>query len=128
MDGTFGQFIPSFGAEDLIGAAGAILPGLSQDHSFRTTAGFFNTSATPVVVTVTAYDSSGSAIASATVPAGAGQEGAINGILNTLGIAPRSNVYLKIESSIPNGVYAWASMVDNLSTDQTFVRPMLLGQ
>jgi len=77
-------------------------------------------------VTLTAYDGTGHVITHAIYTVPAGQEISINTILSALGIAPQSDVDLEVESDLPSAVYAWASMVDNLSTDQTFVRPLLI--
>jgi hypothetical protein len=125
-NGTFGQFIPSFGAEDLIGAHGAILQGLSHNDAFRTNAGFFNTSAAPVDIRVIAYSGGGSVLSQTVYTVDAGHELAVNGILVSLGISPQSDIDLKVEVSTAGAVYAWASSVDNASTDQTFVRPIAI--
>jgi hypothetical protein len=122
--GTLGQFIPSIGADDLIGAHGAILQGLTDDANFRTNAGLVNTGSGDANVTVTAWSSDGEQLAGKTYTVAGGQSIFIGGILRDLGIAPRANVYLSLISSVPNVTYAWASYVDNKSTDQTFIRPI----
>jgi len=78
------------------------------------------------VITVTAWNGDGEQLASKDYSVAAGQTVFIGGILRDLGIAPRANVYLRLISTVPDAAYAWASYVDNKSTDQTFIRPIAL--
>ena len=103
-----------------------MLQGLSHNDAFRTNAGIFNTGDMRAVISVTAFDSAGKELGRLSSSIDAGRELAINGILVSLGIAPQSDIYLRVESDVPGAVYGWASSVDNASTDQTFIRPILL--
>jgi FG-GAP repeat len=124
--GTLGQFIPSFGPEDLVGTAGAILPGISHNQAVRCNLGLVNTAVAATAVTITAYDAEGVAIASKVYQVQGGQTLLIGGVLIDIGAGQQNDTYLIVEASIPGAVYAWASFVDNRSTDPTFVRPFLL--
>ncbi len=48
-------------------------------------------------------------------------------IFDNLGVAPQTNAYLQLATTPSDFVYAWASYVDNKSTDQTFIRPIRIG-
>ncbi len=130
-NGTFGQFIPAFGTDDLIGSKGAILQGLSQSASdasgFRTNMGFFNASAASVAVTVSAWNPDGSQAGSkiyTVLPSQAiFQQRIINDIAPGVTV---TNGYVKVVPSAQGAIYAWASSVDNVSTDQIFVRPIAI--
>jgi PKD repeat protein len=126
--GGFGQFIPAFGEEDLAGSAGAILPGLSQsatdDSGFRTNLGLVNTGAEAVDATLALFSPTGAKIAETTWRVEAGQALFKSRVLAE--IAPGSEVdggYLVVRPSIPGKLYCWASSIDNVSSDQIFVRP-----
>jgi hypothetical protein len=47
-------------------------------------------------------------------------------ILSDLQVAPVANVHLLVIPSAPNALYAWASLVENNSSDQMFIRPHVL--
>jgi hypothetical protein len=55
-----------------------------------------------------------------------GQAIQVNRIIFDITGGELSNGYLTVTPSTGGAVYAWASYVDNVSTDQTFVRPILL--
>jgi hypothetical protein len=48
-------------------------------------------------------------------------------ILEDLGVTPQTNANLQLATIPSDRVYAWASYVDNKSTDQTFIRPIRIG-
>lgn len=122
-EGTLGQFIPAFGAEDLIGPGGAILQGLTENEAFRTNAGLLNTAEEGASVLVECRDGGGALLASKSYAVAGGGTLFIGRILADLGVAPVENVYLHVRASAPDSVYAWASSVENASTDQIFIRP-----
>ena len=124
--GTLGQFIPSFGAENLIGARGGLLQGISEDDTVRCNAGLVNTGTSAADAVITAYSSDGQQIASKTYHLEGGQTVFIGHILLDLGAGPRTDTYLIVTSPVPGVLYAWASFVDSKSTDPTFVRPFIL--
>ncbi|HEX7679754.1 MAG TPA: hypothetical protein VF713_16610 [Thermoanaerobaculia bacterium] len=125
--GTLGQFIPSFGSDDLIGANGVILQGLSENESFRTNAGFVNVGNQDAVVIALAWSSTQLLPALNLYLVRPGQPLFIGSILEDLGVAPQTNAYLQLATTPSDLVYAWASYVDNKSTDQTFIRPIRIG-
>ena len=124
--GTLGQFIPSFGAENLIGPRGGLLPGISENQAVRCNLGMVNTSAAAADVLITAYGVDGQPIAAKTYRVEGGQTVSVGRILRDLGAGQQNDTYLIVKSSVPNALYAWASFIDNKSTDPTFVRPFIL--
>jgi len=122
--GTLGQFIPAFAAPELIGTSGAILQGLSQNSRYRTNAGLFNTAATPVNVTVSVWRPDGISAGQKVYTPAAGQSIFIPQIIKDITGADVTDGYLRIVPTAGGAIYAWASFVDNVSTDQTFVRPI----
>jgi PKD repeat protein len=125
LSGTLGQFIPAFGTEDLIGAQGAILQGLSESGGFRTNLGIVNVSTGAAALTAEVWSRDGVKIGEKTYHVGAGQAAFIGRVmLDVTGRQDISDAYLRLKASASNALYAWASYVDNRSTDQTFVRPL----
>jgi hypothetical protein len=122
--GTLGQFIPSFGSDDLIGANGVILQGLSENDKFRTNAGFVNVGRVDAVVIALAWGSTQLLPDLNLYLVRPGQPVFIERILADLGVAPQTNAYLQLATTPSDLVYAWASYIDNKSTDQTFIRPI----
>jgi hypothetical protein len=122
-NGAYGQFIPAFGSAELIGAKGAILVGLSENAAFRTNAGFVNRASIGVEIAVSAW-SGAAKLAEKTYLVPANQTLSAGRVLLDLRLSGVSNIYLKIVPAATNAIYAWASSIDNRSSDQTFVRPM----
>jgi len=125
--GTFGQFIPGFGPGETIGTNGAILQGLSESSAFRTNMGLINSGAASVNVTVSLWKSDGSKVGEKVYTLGAGKSHFVSKVMSTdLGGSNISDGYLKVTPSSGGAVYAWASSVDNVSTDQIFVTPLAI--
>lgn len=124
--GTFGQFIPGFGSSDLIGSKGAVLLGLSDNAEFRTNGALINRSDSDQAVTVSVWGADGVKINEKPYTVPANRSLVVLRILNDIGAPGVANVYLKIVPATANAIYAWASSVDNQSTDQTFIRPIAL--
>jgi len=125
--GTLGQFIPAFGPADLVGTKGALLQGLSENAGYRTNLGFVNTSAAAVGVTMSVWSKQGIKLNEKVYVIAGGQSVFVSRIIRD--IAPGAEIadgYLKIVPSDPDALYVWASYVDNVSTDQTFVRPIAI--
>ena len=123
--GTLGQFIPAFGPADLIGSNGALLQGLSENPGYRTNLGLVNTSAATVGATISAWRKDGTKLSERVYVLAGGQSLFVQKIFqDILAGAQVADGYLKIIPSNPDALYAWASYVDNRSTDQTFVRPL----
>lgn len=123
--GSYGQFIPAFGVPDLSGAFGVVLPGLSENPAFRTNVGLVNSGNDPVSVRATLYSPAGVRLGEATWTVDARQSLFLFRPLRSL--APdgtATDAYLDLLPSSAGSIYAWASMVDNRSSDQTFIRPL----
>ncbi|MGZ4810949.1 MAG: hypothetical protein ACXV7D_16620 [Thermoanaerobaculia bacterium] len=73
---------------------------------------------------VSAVGAAGSELAQKTYGMEAGQALSIGRVVLDMGIAPQADIDLLVESNVAGAVYAWASVVDNTSTDQTFVTPL----
>jgi PKD repeat protein len=128
--GAFGQFIPAFGAAQLIDGNGAIFQGLSQaaddTSGFRTNMGIINTGLSNASMAITVYRKEGSVAGRRSYSVSSGQPIFISKILSDVvgSSASLEDAYLKVVPTIPGAMYSWASMVDNRSTDPTFVRPL----
>lgn len=119
------QLIPSFGSDGLIGDRAATLTGLAEDTAFRTNFGAVNVSATPVELTITAFNTDGVQLGTTHYTIGAHQDTFAPRILSALGLSGRSKVQLRVTSSVAGAVYAWASIVDNASGYASFIAPVL---
>jgi hypothetical protein len=122
--GTFGQFIPAFGPEDLFLASGAFLTGLSDDESVRTNVGLVNVSERPLDALLRTRTNDGTLVGEKNIAVPARTSLFLYRFLNDLGVGSLSQVRLEIVPSRAGALYSWASIVDNRSTDQTFVRPV----
>ncbi len=125
-NGTLGQFIPAFSQSELIGTSGAILQGLSENAAVRTNIGLINTSGAPVSVTVAVWTAEGTKVNERTWNLTGGEAISINRVVTEITGGELSDGYLTVNPSAAGAIYSWASYVDNVSTDQTFVRPILL--
>ena len=126
MAGTFGQFIPAFTSADLIPATGAIFHGISENASFRTNMGFVNRGSAVVNVLVTVWNREGDKLGERTYAVEPGQTVVKTRVVLDLGVSTLSHGYINVNPTPGGAVYAWASSVDNTSTDQTFNRPINL--
>jgi len=124
--GTFGQFIPAFAADDLLTSRGALLQGLTENEAFRTNLGLVNVGASSAAATLTLWKTGGSKIGEKTFTVEAGQSVFLYKIIaNQFGNSDVADTYIKIVPSVEGSIYAWASSVDNTSTDQTFIWPLV---
>ncbi|MDX1583268.1 MAG: PKD domain-containing protein, partial [Thermoanaerobaculia bacterium] len=122
--GTLGQFIPGFRRSDLIGASGGLLQGLSDDADFRTNLGIVNVSDREVGVTIEAWTGGGVKAGEQFRIVQANGTLFIPTALSTISDSEITDGYVIIRPGTGGAIYAWASYVDNRSTDQTFVRPL----
>lgn len=125
--GTFGQFIPGVGRSELIGAKGAVFQGISENETFRSNMGMFNRGMAPVDAIVSVHQKNGVKSGEKTYAVGPGQAIAVSRIVNDAGVPSLTDGYIRIVPSAGGSLYAWASSVDNTSTDQIFIRPFLLA-
>ncbi len=125
--GTFGQFIPGFSREDLMPTLGAMFLGISENAAFRTNMGLVNRGSATISARVSAWRMDGAKVGEQVFEIAPGQTLVKLRVMNELGAAGISDGYIKVVPSAAQSLYAWASSVDSLSTDQTFVRPLSLG-
>lgn len=129
--GTFGQFEPGMTRSQalsqgvLVGIGNVTSnPTLANGQSFRTNIGFFNPNDAPTTVALELRDSNGNILGNATVNlapweqiqmplAGSGGVFAVNGDI------PTGAVYFLSG----NPIFAYASVIDNVSGDASFVTP-----
>lgn len=123
-NGTLGQFIPGFGRSDLIGTAGGLLQGLSDNDAYRTNMGLINVSSNGVGVTVEVWEGNGAKAGESFYAVPAGQTLFLGSAVKTIAGKNIQDGYVVVRPGAAGAVYAWASYVDNRSTDQTFVRPL----
>jgi len=123
-EGTLGQFIPAFDRTLLFGTAGAILPGLSDNAAFRTNFGAMNVSATDQDIRVEIFADDATKLGERSYHVRAGEAIFVGRFLAAITSRSVEDVYVRVTPGTPGAIYAWASSVDNRSTDQTFVRPI----
>jgi len=116
--GTFGQSI------DLVAAYGSTqyVPGLRNDASFRTNAGFVNTSDQTIGVTLSLISASGATIANGFValpPKSQGQYG-LGSLFPGVNVNNLGNVTLQAHTDNGAVLFAFGSIVDNVSGDPVF--------
>ena len=125
--GTLGQFIPAFGPESLLGSAGAILQGLSQDTGIRTNMGIINVGDADASLTVSVWSKDGVKRGEKIYPVLAGQSRFVGSVMaDIVAAADITDGYLRVTPSTPGSLYVWTSYVDLRSTDQTFVTPIAI--
>lgn len=122
--GTFGQFIPAFHPSDLFAEEGAILPGLRDDEAFRTNVGLVNVADVDLGVTLRLVGDDGGVVGSLfrVVP----RQGSLflAGCARLIAGGEAVSGRIEVKPGAAAAIYAWASMVDNVSSDPTFVRPV----
>jgi PKD repeat protein len=130
--GSYGQFIPAFAETDLIGTKGAIFPGLSQNTTdssgFRTNMGIQNVGSSSASVLLQVFLKDGTKAGEKSYTVEAGQAIFKSKILDDiLGVGSGiKDGYVVVKPPTGARIYAWASSVDNRSSDPTFVRPMAI--
>src|SRR5262249_37194935 len=130
--GTAGQFEPGmFRSQALqqgvLVGVGSVSPGssLANGQSFRTNVGFFNPNDTSTTVALELRDSAGNVTATRLITLGPFMHtqmplSATNGVFNTITEDfATSSIYFLSGSPI----FAYASIVDNVSGDASFVTP-----
>ncbi|MFI5165765.1 MAG: WD40/YVTN/BNR-like repeat-containing protein [Thermoanaerobaculales bacterium] len=125
--GTFGQFVPGLpeGAALVTGQEGRLIQ-LSENASYRTNVGFTSISALPITVNVALYRASGERLATVPVALPAFGSTQVTEILRKLGVASVDDAFAVVRSDTPGAkYYAYASVVDNVSSDPLTVLPAL---
>jgi hypothetical protein len=120
--GTLGQFVAAqeHSAALTRGALTALSESLSPLTGYRTNVGFFNANEAPVTVTLDLRDNSGTAIGATTVTLGAFEQRqlALPALFPTVR-AVEENVSIAFTST--RGVFVYASVIDNQSSDPYYV-------
>jgi PKD repeat protein len=113
--GTYGQSIDPIAAF----RATSFVPGLRNDGSFRTNAGFVNGGSTPETFTVIALSSFGTELARTTLTLAPGEQRqqSVSALFPSVNA---SAFTLSIEGDADAKLFAYGSMVDNASGDPVF--------
>jgi hypothetical protein len=121
--GTEGQDYPRLDpVNGLQGGQIAFLPGLAENARFRSNIGLVNTGFDVATVAVELYDGLGSRLTQYSVPLASGEwSQAVQPFRTPSGPAAVDNGYAKITVQSGAGVFAFASLIDNLTNDPTTV-------
>jgi len=141
--GTFGQFIAAIPFSKLIGTLGPALPGLpatpapktlslqqiAQSAKFRTNLGIAEGSGSPASGTIRVYDDNGTLLKSVPFSLQPGEHQQLNQFLAVNGITSLEDgrIEITVESST-GAVSAYASVLDNITTDPLAVMPAIPPQ
>jgi hypothetical protein len=120
-DGTQGQDYPALTASDgLVAGQIAYLAGLVENASFRSNIGLVNTGPDSATVLVELYDATGTELVQYYAWLVPGEwEQRTQPFLNWAGQTAMDRGYAKITVQWGSGVFAFASVVDNLTNDPT---------
>jgi uncharacterized repeat protein (TIGR01451 family) len=134
-NGTLGQFIPAIRFNGFIGQAlqGALpqllsIQQIAQTAAYRTNVGVAEASGSPASVMLRFFNSLGTKVLEVPVQLAGGEQRQLNSILSTNGITLADG---RIEAQVLGGtgkVTAYASVVDNLSSDPLLVSGTPLTQ
>ncbi len=121
--GTQGQDYPAVAAGDgLAGGQSAYLAGLSENASYRCNVGLMNTGTDPATALVELFDGSGNKLTEYAVSLNAGQWAQeTQPFLKKAGRAAMDSGYAKVTAQSGLGVYAFASVIDDVTNDPTTV-------
>ncbi len=122
-NGTQGQNYPAVVASDGLAAGqSAYLAGLVESASYRCNVGVVDTGADPATVLVELFDGAGTKLGDYTVPLVAGQWAqATQPFFNIASQTAMDRGYVKITVQAGSGVFAFASVIDNITNDPTTV-------
>jgi hypothetical protein len=122
-NGTQGQDYPGVVASSgLATGQSAYLAGLSESAAYRTNIGLLNCGATAAVVLVTLYDGAGTELGSYTVDLASGEWAqATQPFKSDGGQMAMARGYAMITVQSGSGVFGFASVVDNVTSDPTTV-------
>jgi len=122
-NGTQGQAYPVVASGDGPGAGqSAYLAGLIENAAYRCNIGVVNTGTQSATVLVELFDGAGSKLADYPVALAAGQwVQPTQPFLNVAGQTAMDRGYAKITVQSGSGVFAFASVIDNITNDPTLV-------
>jgi uncharacterized repeat protein (TIGR01451 family) len=130
--GTLGQFIPAVPIASFIskapGAASILtLQQIAQTDTFHTNLGLVEATGKSASVLVSVFNGAGNKILDLPVTLAAGEQRQLNGFLGTNGIT-LTNGHIEVQSISGDGkVTAYASVIDNRTTDPLLVSGVPLG-
>jgi len=125
-EGTFGQYVPSVDVQ-YPGFFGNTLIQLSQNDEFRTNLGLVNQLGTTLEVTAYVYGADSVQIATAAYTVEPFGHLQINGFIADLTDQPIDDGYVRLVGGSGSGFLAYASVVDNLTGDPSFILPAEAG-
>ncbi|MGV8041263.1 MAG: hypothetical protein AB2L07_14740 [Thermoanaerobaculaceae bacterium] len=122
-NGTLGQDYVGFKTEEgLVGGQAAILGQLTENSAYRTNIGLTNAGIGQATVTVTLYDGAGGQLTTYTVTLGPGEWKQENQpFRNKAGQTNMQRGWAKVTVTAGSGVYAYASVIDNITNDPTTI-------
>jgi hypothetical protein len=128
-DGTYGQYIPAVPFSAFIGKGETLtLLHVAQSLQFRTNLGLVEAAGEPATVHVTAYNSTGGAVASTDINLQPSEQRQFNAILTSLS-APSDNARIDLQVTSATGkIMGYASVIDNRTNDPMLVMPVQLSQ
>jgi uncharacterized repeat protein (TIGR01451 family) len=130
--GTLGQFIPAVPIANFIskapGAASILtLQQIAQTDTFHTNLGLVEATAKSASVLVSVFNGAGNKVLDLPVTLAAGEQRQLNGFLGNNGIT-LTNGHIEVQSISGDGkVTAYASVIDNRTTDPLLVSGVPLG-
>jgi len=130
--GTLGQFIPAVPIASFIskapGAASILaLQQIAQTDTFHTNLGLVEATGKPASVLVSVFNGAGNKVLDLPVTLAAGEQRQLNGFLANNGIT-LTNGHIEVQSISGDGkVTAYASVIDNRTTDPLLVSGVPLG-
>jgi uncharacterized repeat protein (TIGR01451 family) len=130
--GTLGQFIPAVPLASFIskapGAASILtLQQIAQTDTFRTNLGLVEVTGNPATLLVSVFNAAGDKLLGLPVSLGAGEQRQLNSFLADNGIT-LTNGHIEVQATGGTGkVTAYASVIDDQSTDPLFVSGVPLG-
>jgi uncharacterized repeat protein (TIGR01451 family) len=134
-NGTFGQYIPAIPFANFIGGADGLaapvalsLQQIAQSDRYRTNLGIVEASGDPASLLVKVFGSDGQKLTEFPVELAGGQHTQLNSFLATHGVGSLSDG--RVEISVVGGggkVTAYASVLDNLTSDPLLVTPVTLS-
>lgn len=122
--GTYGQFIPAVTPDQAVGAGGQTLQVLQIEESdrFRTNLGLAEVSGAAVTVEISAVVPESRVIPKATIQLAANEFRQIPQVIKALNLPSTYNGRIAVRATGGSGkVTAYASMVDNVTQDPTYV-------
>ena len=133
-NGTFGQHIPAIPFANFIGKGASLVPSvlslqqIAQSDRYRTNLGIVEGSGESAQLLVKVFGSTGSLLTEFPVSLNGGQHMQLNGVLAQHGVNNLTDGRIEVQVAGGNGkVTAYASVLDNQTSDPLLVSPVTLG-